>query len=527
MSRITVTCLPANQALLTALLNQYATVLNSLGRYVATVAGSTLDLQPLIAPVHFLRVSPSASDGAVADFCTFAGENPPLQMVDEFAPHAGPDFGTPGQAFKDALAANLADPNRTFPGKLQILQSAIAQIYRDSLSDVFENVILPWFFGVYPNGRVMAATQTAESGRYEFILRQLTALARYGFEALRTDAARRKPYMDLLQPLEARIENIAKLAVQYNAPYVDGFCLRGIFSVFVFIPDDSVHRRSFDTPSIFDVLAPFSSVGASADLFEQDGHHDSVRAIHPRRNSTEIEEWVRYWLLRTDATLDRLYNLCRVDDAAGNIDLDNYLRGILQFERIFFEITWSCSMLDQFLRKVVAYALMDKITAFMSDTWCNPATNARSRGTDKFVKVMTAAFMVTRLPQLYQNPVLQAHATHWLQTVHSNVLAKQREHTFPSNLIQGGQVDWAARAAVLAPCATLPGSGAAIDEEVYVGQLVRAVRNTHHGFADLYDTPFAVLGSSSGAISDELPTILPFLAFAMLDDPDAALTHSW
>jgi hypothetical protein len=135
--------------------------------------------------------------------------------------------------------------------------------------------------------------------------------------------------------------------------------------------------------------------------------------------------------------------------------------------------------------------------------------------------------MVNRLAQLYQNPTLQAHAQGWLETIHDNMLAKQRQHTFPSNLIQGGQVDWAARAAVLAQCANLPGSGPVVSEELYVGQLVRAVRNTHHGFADLYDRPFAVLGSSSGVVSDELPAALPFLAFAMLDDPDAALTHSW
>ena len=38
--------------------------------------------------------------------------------------------------------------------------------------------------------------------------------------------------------------------------------------------------------------------------------------------------------------------------------------------------------------------------------------------------------------------------------------------------------------------------------------------------ADRYHRPLAVLSSSSGVISDELPAVLPFLAFAMLDDPD-------
>ncbi|WP_339745971.1 hypothetical protein [uncultured Rubinisphaera sp.] len=66
-----------------------------------------------------------------------------------------------------------------------------------------------------------------------------------------------------------------------------------------------------------------------------------------------------------------------------------------------------------------------------------------------------------------------------------------------------------------------------VTEEGYIGQLVRAVRNTHHGFAELYTGPFAVLGTSSGVISDELPSILPFLAFAMLDDPNAAISQSW
>lgn len=229
---------------------------------------------------------------------------------------------------------------------------------------------------------------------------------------------------------------------------------------------------------------------------------------------------MRYWLNRADATLDRLYNLCRADDGAGNIDLDEYLRGILQFERIFFEVAWSCSMLDQFLRKVVTYAVLDKVTAFMSGAW-------GANGTAKFVTFLTSPFMVTRLSQLIREPGLQAVAHGWLQAIHSNMVAKQRMHTFPSNLVQGGTVDWAARAAHLAQCANLPGSAAVVSEEVYIGQLVRAVRNTHHGFADLYDRPFAVLSSSSGVISDELPAVLPLLAFAMLDDPDAALSHLW
>jgi len=229
---------------------------------------------------------------------------------------------------------------------------------------------------------------------------------------------------------------------------------------------------------------------------------------------------VRYWLNRADVTLDRLYNLCRAVDGAGNIDLDEYLRGILQFERIFFEITWSCSMLDQFLRKVVTYAVIDKVTAFMSNAW-------GANGTAKFVNFLTEPFLVTRLSQLFQKPGFQATAEGWLQTIHNELVAKQRMHTFPSNLIQGGSVDWAARGAHLAQCALLPGGGAVISEGVYVGQLVRAVRNTHHGFADLFDRPFAVLSSSSGVISDDLPAVLPLLAFAMLDNPDLAISHSW
>src|SRR5438128_76015 len=119
MSRITATCTPANQAKLNALLNMYAAELNTLGRYKATVAGSRLELQPVLAPVHFLRVSPSARAGAVADFCTFVGQNPPKEMVDDYAPHAGPHFGKPNNAFKTDLAGRLADPARSLPDKLQ------------------------------------------------------------------------------------------------------------------------------------------------------------------------------------------------------------------------------------------------------------------------------------------------------------------------------------------------------------------------------------------------------------------------
>ena len=519
MPGITFTCTPANQANLTALLNQYAGELNNTGRYTATVAGSTLNLSPLLAPVRFMRLSPIAQAGAIADFCAFVGHNPPLPMVDDFA-HADGNVGMPTQHYMDELATRLADPERTLPNKFHLLQNVFAAIHRNGLPNIFENVILPWFFGVYPDGRVLAVTLTAEGHNYEFLLRNLTSLKRYGFEVVNADAVRRKPYMDLLQSLDSRMENIAKLSVQYNGPFIDGFCLRGIFSVFVFIPNESVHRRSFSDTSVFNILAPFSSVGSAPDLYQEDGHDDVVRAIHPRRNAAEIEEWVRYWLTRADATLDRLYNLCRADDGAGNVDLDEYLRGILQFERVFFEITWTCSMLDQFIRKVVTYAVMDKVTAFMSNAW-------GAGGTAKFVSIPTAAFMVTRLSQLYQKPGFQAVAQGLLQTIHDNIVAKQRLYTYPSDLIQGGNVDWVARSPGLVPCTTMPGSAATVSEEVYIGQLIRAVRNTHHGFADLFAGPFAVLGTSSGVISDELPAILPFLAFAMLDDPDAAISQSW
>jgi hypothetical protein len=354
--RLSASSTPANQARLALLLNQYSERLNALGRYSASVVGSSLDVTSIFAPVDFFKVSPGASAGNVAAFCAFVGQNPPQPMVDDYAQHAG-DVGNPTHQFRSQLTERLADANRSFPDKLQVLQNALSQVHRNALPDIFENVILPWFFDIYPNGRVIAATQTAEGSDYEFLLRNLVALTWYGFEVLEIDANRRKPFMDLLQPLDARIENIIKLCLQYNGPFIDGFCLRGIFSVFVFIPNESVHRRSFRNASIFDILAPYSSAGTAGDVYEEEGQHDTIRAIHPKRTATEIEDWVRYWLNRANATLDRLYNLCRADDGAGNIDLDEYVRGILQFERIFFEITWSCSMLDQFLRKVVTYAV--------------------------------------------------------------------------------------------------------------------------------------------------------------------------
>jgi hypothetical protein len=156
-----------------------------------------------------------------------------------------------------------------------------------------------------------------------------------------------------------------------------------------------------------------------------------------------------------------------------------------------------------------------------------PSNTWGENGTAKFVNFLTPQFMVNRLPQLLQKPGFQSAAQAWLQTIHNNIIAKQRMHTYPSNLILNGSINWAARAPHLSQCAALPGSSAVISEEVYVGQFVRAVRNTHHGFSDLYARQFAVLSSSSGVISDDLPAVLPFLAFAMLDDPDQALSHAW
>jgi len=316
--------------------------------------------------------------------------------------------------------------------------------------------------------------------------------------------------------------------LQYNGPYLDGFCLEGVLAFFVFIPDESLHRRSIQAVSVFDCLAPFSTTGASPTIHEQDGHHDTVRAIHGERSAAEVDDWIRYWLGRTNATLHRLYDLSRAATAAGNVDFDEHLRHILQFERIFFEVTWSCSMLDQFLRKIIAYAVVDKITSFMRDApWCAVGSSPRSFGTQKYVAALTNAFVVGRLPGLFRNPLLTANATAWLTTIHTDIVETSRRFSYPSGLINAGNVDWSATAPHLNACITLPGNAPVVSEDIYAAQVIRAVRNTHHGFTDLNPGAFAVLSASSGVISEELSSLLPFLAFAMLDNPDDAISSNW
>ena len=447
MPTIDVPSTPANQAQVQQLLAQYADVLNRIGRYQAIVAGTRLDLTPLVRPVDFLRASPSATAADANDFLNFLAAHPPQAMVDQFARHDG-GVGRPAGTFAGQLDAALRNPAATLPDVFQVLNSAFAQVHRDYLPTLFRDVILPWFFGREPDGRVLAITVTGEGHQYEFILRQLVAMSLFGFDALRDGAAQRKPYMDLLLSLDGRIEHVAKLALQYNAPFVDGFCLRGIFTVFVFLPSVSVHRCSVRGTSVFDLLAPYSSVSAAPDVFTEDGQQDTVRAIHPQRTASQADTWLRYWLERANATLDRLYNLGLAADASGAVSVGNYLRGILQFERIFFEVTWACSMLDQFLRKIVTYAVLDKITSFMGNAW-------GAGGTEKFVRALSPQFLIDRLPQLFANPELRAAARIGCGPSTPTCM-RATACTFSPTLLQGGNIDLAASYAHLAECASFP-----------------------------------------------------------------------
>lgn len=74
---------------------------------------------------------------------------------------------------------------------------------------------------------------------------------------------------------------------------------------------------------------------------------------------------------------------------------------------------------------------------------------------------------------------------------------------------------------------TLPQNLNRISEDAFLGALIRAIRNTHHGFASLNNTQVQVLMSHSGVVSEQLGALLPLFAFAVLDDPDAAINRRW
>jgi hypothetical protein len=521
MALLTIRHTPASQPQLATVLQDAAQSLNQL-RYQATPGNGSLTIVPLANTIDFFRISPSADRTASQSFLQFFDTYPPRSLANLMARHDH-TIGRPSAASLISIQHELQNPTITFPRKLEILRSIFASVHPDALQPVLRDIVLPWFFSQYPDGRIIAVSLTEQGHVYERLVRNLAAMWFYGFDAYNADLTRRKPFTSLLPTIMDRLQNILKFCVQYNGPYIDAFCLAGIFSTFILVPNESVHRRSIDTTSLQDCISPFSSATASSELHEDGGFQDTIRSIHPPRAAADTDAWVRYWVDRSNVAFDRLYNFSLATDAANNVDFDVMWRGILQFDRIFFEIAWSTSVLDQFIRKTFTYAVVDKITAFMGPAWA-PAPAAA--GTQKFIAALTPAFLTNRLPQLFHNAILNANGMAWIQQVYNHALDVARQNSYPAQLIQAGSIDFTSFAH-LNRCQGMPGSGPQVNEATYLAQVIRAIRNTHHGYSDLFAAPFAMLSTTSGVVSEDITLLLPFFGFAMLDDPSVALSEQW
>ena len=228
--------------------------LNSLNRYHATTKGGTISITPLITQVEFFAVSPVATITSTDDFLSFLQKHPSDALVDLARRHAGTTGHLTDAGLSD-LATRLQGQDLDFPAKIELLRSAVAQIDARLLSEPFEKVILPWFFSMHPTGRVLAVTMTDHADTYEFLLRHLCATVFADFDAFVADPARRKPFADLLPGFDSRVLNIVRTVSQYNGPFVDAFSFEGSYTVFILIPDVSIHRRSLHKASIFDCVA--------------------------------------------------------------------------------------------------------------------------------------------------------------------------------------------------------------------------------------------------------------------------------
>lgn len=523
MATITVNASPTLQAQRDTYLDVLVQKLNGLGKYQAQRIGSTVDLTPIFHEVQFFTVSPCATASDQTDFLRFLQSNPSARLVDLMTRNSSA-HKVPTPSCLSKLRNDFMDDNKPLPAKVELVYNALNEIHARHLNPFFQNAVFPWFFSAFPSGRVFCVAMTEEADDYEFLLRQFTATVFSDFDDHHADPSRRKPFAEMLPSLSSHVLNVLRLCSQYNVPYIDAFSVEGSYSVFVFIPDESIHRRSLHSPNIFDCIAPFSSYSASPGLFEEDGNQDTVPKLHPKRGCQETDEWLRYWLRRMNALLDNLYDYSTAV-SNGMIDMEAYVRRILHAERFLFEVTWSTAMLDQFLRKVLSYAVIDKVTSIMDNATWAPGARDNAVEAIKFARIFSQQFLEISLPSHFQNPLLQANAASWLAAIRSDMIAKTRDFAYPGNLISGGQIDVSGKYSRLNFLATA--GATTVPEDVFMANLMRAVRNTHHGFEGLRDRQFSLLMAHSGVVSEQIASLLPLFAFAVLDDPVSALNGTW
>ena len=233
----------------------------------------------------------------------------------------------------------------------------------------------------------------------------------------------------------------------------------------------------------------------------------------------QIESLLQWWVARMNVVYSHLTDPTRFGDAVARHSPELQTAWLLTFERMLadFLLVQSGFQGAELARQQSAFDLLDKAEALLGF-----GKNGSGKG---FERLLRRQSMLARLDQVWERLPLQLRPRFRAHTrrLYDDIYAHARKHAYEHRLTSGG-------VKVLNDRGQLEG----LSLESYVPQLVRAIRNSAHGFIEVLTgeqhqtrRDRALLATHDGKLPPQLGDLATLLAFALVADFERVAEGTW
>lgn len=418
------------------------------------------------------------------------------------------------------LGTNTTD-EKTILTTIQKLNNLFGTVCLEQWSNLLSNFIFPWFFSRFSNGLVWFVHHTKVTMVYDFLLRNIFPMSIYGYEEAIDNAGERKPFAELRPGLNDRTVNYLKLITGFNYPFVYAFIVSTPFGAFVLAPNDKIIRRKLGEANFFDYNMPFSTQASQPILHQVLGELETMPSLFEEQiDISTIKSWITYCVDKFNDLYNKVYDITSCSNNRAQFYIEVYLKRLLHWERIQYEIALINAMPDNFARKNLTFAVMDKIAERLDNSFDGKADERTKR-------LYCGHYLTSTLLEILSNEnanPLRNLLVESLQRINENIISVERSFIYPKSLISGDTV-------LLSRYPHFKGNnGRQLQDmsiEDFIGEKMRALRNIHHGFSNLKRRNFSVLTATNGTVSDYLPYIPILSFFAILTNFDSFYNKRW
>jgi hypothetical protein len=442
------------------------------------------------------------------------------------------DFQMPtnlgGKSLSELLAEFIADP-RASKGTYS-LAMAFAKCPLTELSDFLRRQFFPAFWGAYPNGRIVLVKHNPLFETRFSTVRAGYTLQQYGrIDNLNLQSFETMSHWQILSP-SIQLRMILDLGAVAFLPTIQYFTAGRTGITMVMIPDQQVELESLDFPTSWaevyrshwdfgreeriTTAAGFSTVGVSA----------NYRALRryiqaPTFGVEDVKNWVSWLVDRFNVLQFHQTDPAEFEDQ-GRVDFVTCLEHALSVDRVLRKGIGAAVSVETIVCKSAAMEIADLLEE-LSNYWKATTGSQRSEFKTLFHSIDGLALLkraYAGMPRAIADNLIRAASA-----VYAHLQSAIVESVFVSNK-KSAAGDILVRDRALAN--EVPEAPAD-----FVANIIRCLRNTHHGYLTKRDSrglrPSRYLALISGNLPNTFQYLGTLFAIALLADPQVAAGWSF